>query len=254
MHPSHSNPYPSATVPKVASPNDSLIAATLGSSNSYHYRPVAPVARSWTPPEPPPFTPSPRDPNVYPDLAGAAAVYNHSNDERLGLGYLLDNEQRQHLNRATNGVPEPPTTISPTAALESVNAGPSWKTLPLNTQPTCPLDALLLNCVEERRSLSKTGTNVDIIGPAYPNFNAIMNPNTSHCSHPLSKVMTDMLRTFPDLSDLPEQVAVVYIMFLVMRWEVEPTRENYERLPSWMMPRPSQLLNAHPAWLDHLPL
>jgi hypothetical protein len=87
----------------------------------------------------------------------------------------------------------------------------------------------------------------------YPNFNALLDRGTSHYSHPLSKVFTDILRTFPDLSNLPEQVAVVYIMFLVMRWCIEPTKANYDRLPEWVRPIPSQLFTEHPAWLDYLP-
>jgi hypothetical protein len=42
-------------------------------------------------------------------------------------------------------------------------------------------------------------------------------------------------------------------MFLVMRWQIDPTQENYERLPDWMTPRPSQLFVPHPYWVNHLP-
>lgn len=45
----------------------------------------------------------------------------------------------------------------------------------------------------------------------------------------------------------------MYIMFLVMRWVVEPTRANYELLPEWITPRPSQLFTPHPHWLDYQP-
>ena len=62
-----------------------------------------------------------------------------------------------------------------------------------------------------------------------------------------------MLQTFPDLDGLPEQVAVLLVMFLVARWQISPTRENYDRLPEWMVPRVGQTVRAHPAWVDHLP-
>jgi hypothetical protein len=68
-----------------------------------------------------------------------------------------------------------------------------------------------------------------------------------------SKLFTDIIRTFPDICGLPEQVAVVFTMFLVMRWQIDPTQENYERLPDWMTPRPSQLFVPHPYWVNHLP-
>ena len=42
-------------------------------------------------------------------------------------------------------------------------------------------------------------------------------------------------------------------MFLFMRWQIHPTQETYSRLPTWITPRPSQLFNPHPAWIDYLP-
>lgn len=42
-------------------------------------------------------------------------------------------------------------------------------------------------------------------------------------------------------------------MFLIMRWQISPTLETYNRLPEWVTPRPSQLITPHPAWVDHLP-
>ena len=42
-------------------------------------------------------------------------------------------------------------------------------------------------------------------------------------------------------------------MFLLMRWQIYPTSDNYERMPEWMTPRPSQLFTPHPAWIDYLP-
>jgi hypothetical protein len=42
-------------------------------------------------------------------------------------------------------------------------------------------------------------------------------------------------------------------MFLIMRWQISPTQENYDRLPDWVAPRASQLFTPHPAWIDHVP-
>ncbi|EEU43974.1 uncharacterized protein NECHADRAFT_74330 [Fusarium vanettenii 77-13-4] len=123
-----------------------------------------------------------------------------------------------------------------------------------NCAPTCPLDSLLLDFLSERRQRAADGLPVqDVVGPRYPSVSSLLNPSNSAYSHPLSKVFTDILATFPDISTLPERVAVLYIMFLVMRWQISPTQENYDRLPEWMTPRPSQLTVAHAAWLDHIP-
>ena len=79
-----------------------------------------------------------------------------------------------------------------------------------NTRPTCPLDGLLLDFLAERRQQAEKGVaSKELIGPAYPSVVSLLQPKRSHYSHPLSKVFTDMLGTFPDLSTLPEQVAVL---------------------------------------------
>ncbi|PNY23573.1 Uncharacterized protein TCAP_06491, partial [Tolypocladium capitatum] len=123
-----------------------------------------------------------------------------------------------------------------------------------NCAPTCPLDSLLLDFLGERRQRAADGLPVhEVVGPRYPSVSSLLNPANSVYSHPLSKVFTDILATFPDIATLPERVAVLYVMFLVMRWQVAPTRDNYDRLPAWMRPSPAQLLSPHPAWIDHLP-
>lgn len=150
---------------------------------------------------------------------------------------------------------------------------PRYATPVMNTEPSCPLDSILLDFLSSRRAMAAQGaSDSKLVGPAYPNISSLLNPDKSVHAHPLSKVFTDILGTFEDLSTLPEQTAVLYIMFLVMRvrtppyikiykcqftnlpqWQVSPTRENYERLPEWMRPTKLQLTIPHPAWPDHLP-
>lgn len=121
-----------------------------------------------------------------------------------------------------------------------------------NCSPTCPLDSLLLDFLHERRQRAAEGLPTqEIIGPRYPSVSSLLNPLKD--SHPLSKVFIDILQTFPDISQLPERVAVLYVMFLLMRWQIHPSQENYERLPEFVRPLPGQLYTPHPAWLDSLP-
>lgn len=118
--------------------------------------------------------------------------------------------------------------------------------------PTCPLDGILLDFVQSRQREAADGVSRrELVGPAYPSVSSLLNPEKT--GHPLSQVIVDTLSNFPHISALPEQVAVLYMMFLVLRWQVQPTRDNYERMPEWMTPRPSQLFTPHPAWLDFLP-
>jgi hypothetical protein len=123
-----------------------------------------------------------------------------------------------------------------------------------NVAATCSLDTILLDFLHGRQREAAQGiSRQKLAGPPYPSVSSLLNPERSVYSHPVSKVFTDILRTFPDISSLPEQVAVLYTMFLLMRWQIYPTQENYERLPEWFTPRPTQLLQPHPVWMDYVP-
>ncbi|KAI1471525.1 uncharacterized protein F4812DRAFT_181860 [Daldinia caldariorum] len=210
--------------------------------------------------------------------------------EQLKLDFLLDPSHR--VNRMPTGINEPQGTaeyqhlhtnhgwnfgLLPRDH-SAVNSGPhrqqqhrieyaprnvfqpvetSWigNSAPIkNGPPTCPLDSLLLEFLQERRQRAAEGVPTrDIVGPKYPSVSSLLNPANSVFSHPLSKVFTDILAAFPGISGLPERIAVLYYMFLVMRWQVSPTQENYNLLPHFALPTPAQLHIAHPAWIDHLP-
>lgn len=148
-------------------------------------------------------------------------------------------------------------TSEPGSMPPAHDAGDAWagnSSLVRNCGPTCPLDSLLLDFLNERRQRAAEGVSAhELVGPRYPSVSSLLNPQQSQNSHPVSKVFTDILGAFPGISKLPEKVAVLYIMFLIMRWQIFPSKENYDRLPSWCVPTPSQLQVPHAAWIDHLP-
>lgn len=193
--------------------------------------------------------------------------------ERLGLDFLLDGSQR--INKIPNGVnetqdnfkesrqsPNSPVYHRSNSTSSHANYNPPTPSSDVtgyaapirNGPPTCPLDSLLLDFLRKKQEEAASGISTpSLVGPAYPSVSSLLNPSRAATSHPLSKVFTDILATFPDLSTLPERIAILYMMFLTMRWQICPTPENYDRLPEWMTPRPSQLFTPHPAWIDHLP-
>ncbi|KAK4454974.1 AP-1-like transcription factor [Podospora aff. communis PSN243] len=204
--------------------------------------------------------------------------------ERLGLDFVLDPSQKVvKIHESINGAQDTPqyrhlpmkhdwTAASMPIAIPTLpppsnlsNSSQSFITHPLpdpglaaapfkNCPPTCPLDSLLLDFLSERRQRAAEGLSTsEILGPRYPSVSSLLNPALTPYSHPLSKVFTDILARFPDISALPERVAVLYIMFLIMRWQVSPTPENYARLPDWCRGRDAQLSTPHPAWMDHIP-
>lgn len=185
-------------------------------------------------------------------------------EERLGFNFLLDPSQNvpklDQLRRSSSENLRCPQSNSPSPIfLQPLNypadqGSPAFAAPIRNTGPTCTLDSILLDFLHNRQREAAQGIpRQKLAGPPYPSVSSLLNPEKSVYSHPVSKVFTDILRTFPDISSLPEQVAVLYSMFLLMRWQIYPTQENYERLPEWFTPRPTQLLTAHPAWMDYVP-
>ncbi|EEH06265.1 conserved hypothetical protein [Histoplasma capsulatum G186AR] len=182
--------------------------------------------------------------------------------ERLGFNFLVDSA------RPVPKIPQPQRNPSSPAFNDSTrfrnlhssqndlfdpNIAPY--TVPVrNVDPTCPVDLILLDFLHTRQREAAEGASKQIlVGPPYPSVSSLLNPAKSAYSHPLSKVFTDILSKFPGISNLPEQVAVLYVMFLLMRWQIYPTQQNYDRLPEWLTPRTSQIMTPHPAWIDYLP-
>ncbi|KAE8153843.1 hypothetical protein BDV25DRAFT_168133 [Aspergillus avenaceus] len=184
-------------------------------------------------------------------------------DEKMGFNFLLDASQQvpkvEGFRRSSANFRAPPmntSSIYPSPIHGSVAEQPlpAYMTPIRNIAPTCTLDAILLDFFHHRQHEAAQGVpRQKLVGPPYPSVSSLLNPEKGAFSHPLSKVFTDILRIFPDISSLPEQVGVLYLMFLLMRWQIYPTPENYERLPEWLTPRPSQLFTPHPAWIDYLP-
>lgn len=144
-------------------------------------------------------------------------------EDKLDLGYLLhgghnarDGQKPYGADptKAASSAPSLPLhTLSPLQSARNDrfgNASHACEVPVLNVSPTCPLDGLLLDFLADRRHQALEGVMAqELIGPAYPSFLTLINPQRKHYSHPLSKVFTDMISTFPDISTLPEQVAVL---------------------------------------------
>ena len=114
---------------------------------------------------------------------------------------------------------------------------------------------MLLNLLENRQQKAAQGIwKLNLAGPPYPSISSLLDPEKGVYSHPVSKLFTDIQRTFLDMTSLPEQVAMLYLVFLLLRWQTYSTPENYDRLPDWLTPRPCQLLTPRilPGWIISL--
>lgn len=175
--------------------------------------------------------------------------HHHSTRLDPALHNNIDPALQSAIDPALSSSPPPPPPLSSS----SNHHQPTQHAIPVkNCAPTCPLDNLLLDFLHERRQRAAQGFPThDILGPRYPSVSSLLNPLRE--AHPLSKVFIEILHTFPTISQLPERVATLYVMFLLMRWQIHPSADNYDRLPAWVRPGAAQLRHAHPAWVDHLP-
>ena len=139
--------------------------------------------------------------NIQPDLQTYGA------DERLGVSFLLDDpRQSLKLQQTISNDSVSPTLSQPSRRIPDPSA--PYAAIPRHLPATCPLDNILLDAVAERVSLLEAGRSPeDVVGPEYPNFTILIKPETRAQSHPISQLLTDILRTFPDISRLPEQVS-----------------------------------------------
>lgn len=102
-------------------------------------------------------------------------------------------------------------TLSPFQTNNTFDLSTPAHAVPVRNVPaTCPLDGLFMDFMAERRQQALEGMSIkELIGPAYPSVTTLLQPSRSQLSHPMSQMFTDMLGTFPDLSTLPEKIAVL---------------------------------------------
>ncbi|KAI0112111.1 hypothetical protein GGR51DRAFT_557291 [Nemania sp. FL0031] len=128
-----------------------------------------------------------------------------------------------------------------------------------HTPPTCPVDALLLGLMEERRQRVADGESTqNVVGPNQPSIYILLNPDKDIPSDPnsesfLTEVFTDIMSKFSLLDKLPERVAVLYVVYYLMRWHISPTPENYKLIPPFSRPLDIQFSTPHPPWVDYIP-
>ncbi|KAH7371114.1 hypothetical protein BKA66DRAFT_573072 [Pyrenochaeta sp. MPI-SDFR-AT-0127] len=125
--------------------------------------------------------------------------------------------------------------------------------LPLHLLPTCPLDEILLDFLGSHREMLSKGMPLDVVvGPEKPTAKAFINPELFTSVHGISKVLSEILSTFPHVPQT-EKLAFFYVMHKTMRWQISTTREDYAAMPAWLRPTVTQIAVPHAAWIDNIP-
>lgn len=179
----------------------------------------------------------------------------HTQPHHMDDGRVLINNK--HILADHHNILNSPTRMlyhQPNHSRNEGNSRQLWESVPPWTGAASVFDGLLLKFTLDARSRRAQGiSEYEIVGPMYPNFEAITYPNHIISCHPMSCFLRDILGPFPDVSIIANKAGIAYIMFIILRWLISPTRENFERLPLWCRPVPCQLTISHAIWIDLIP-
>ncbi|OCK75636.1 hypothetical protein K432DRAFT_429272 [Lepidopterella palustris CBS 459.81] len=147
--------------------------------------------------------------------------------------------------------------VSPTSdfrLMPSPTCNQVWAALPNILPPTCPLDKVLVELVRSRRLHEDRCGNIQgFQKQRFPSVHSLLNPEHEPEKGPATSTVVKNIIHIMKMTTVPEQIAVLYMMSCVVRWQISPTEANYDSLPEWLRPTAAQLINAHPAWTDLLP-
>ncbi|KAL6407693.1 hypothetical protein AUP68_08714 [Ilyonectria robusta] len=125
--------------------------------------------------------------------------------------------------------------------------------LPSHSPCTCPLDRILLDFLTTRREMLAGGTAYEtVLGAQKPTVKALIDTTLADSVHPLSRMMSEVLSTFPYVHQT-EKFAFFFLMCHTMRWQIYPVKENYLAMPKWLRPTLTQVTVPHAMWIDNIP-
>ena len=94
----------------------------------------------------------------------------------------------------------------------------AWEIPIRSVTPTCKVDETLLSFIQDRRRLALEGVrDTDLVGPKNPSISSLLNPTQNNTSHPVSNVLTKLLCNLPALVTIPEKIALLWTMYLLLR-------------------------------------
>jgi len=194
-----------------------------------------------------PITPTASHLSLIQDILHDPDYYKPITEDKFGTGFRIVNEGIQFIQVPYNESGTPRSIFSNIAP-------PLYKILPRAfAAKKNALDGFFWRIMTERQKMIYKGHSIiEALGPPDFALNALLDRKTSFRSHSFTRYFIDMAGTFPDFSAIPLGIASAYFSFLLMRWLVYPTQENYERIPEYLRPRTCQLLIPHSMSLEFL--
>jgi hypothetical protein len=132
----------------------------------------------------------------------------------------------------------------------------AWQISTKLKAPVTHVDQLMFSVIHSQRHLQITSSelnNEDIIGPDFPSVHILFNqPGPAKPPSNLTEVMARYSAVLSNrgFALIPEKLASFMCMYRFVQWQISPTYQTFKALHDWQAPRPSQLMIAHPAWMD----
>lgn len=134
---------------------------------------------------------------------------------------------------------------------DSITVGANVPSLHLT--PTCHLDQLMLDFIYSQRDMLSQGIPLSsVVGPEKPTVKALINPGFCGPVHGISKVLSGILSTLFKVRQT-EKLALFYVMYKLIRWQISRMEEDYQAMPLWLRPTITQATLPHAAWIDIIP-
>ncbi|KAH8796716.1 hypothetical protein BGZ57DRAFT_961682 [Hyaloscypha finlandica] len=131
---------------------------------------------------------------------------------------------------------------------------PVWKARPIHYPATCKYDHIVLDLMANLKPLYQNGgTTLEFANPSFPHISALLNPQQHSMMYPLAaEIVSKVIYVFT-IDSLPEQIAIMWNMCTLLRWMITGSEEDYYDMPDWMRPTATQVVTAHPTWVDMYP-
>jgi hypothetical protein len=152
---------------------------------------------------------------------------------------------------------DPKETIVPynvDATLVPPSPTTMYDTLPLHVAPVTKMDDTLLRITSTGRQWAQRQgrQHGEVSQQSFPSILSLLNPDTDdedEITHPIAAGLASHSLTMI-VKSFPTKVAFHCMLAYLVRWFVNPCKQNYNKLPTHLRPTQLQMTVPHPAWVD----
>ncbi|KAF2104309.1 hypothetical protein NA57DRAFT_70521 [Rhizodiscina lignyota] len=130
---------------------------------------------------------------------------------------------------------------------------PIWAVMPANLVTGVPWDTTPVTELRQQvKQLISSGSSLDEVIGGHPNMAAMLNVDDFVGAQLLSKWAARFVRSLKHKDVHFTAFALMYLVWYLARWLIDPRTETYEDIPIWLRPTPNQLFIPHSELFDFL--